>query len=149
MASKKDTHALVLAAVTALCALEKVGEDFTTKVTDVLNNTLAPKSGGATVNISEVYNEEDDTILCSVSGVWLPATEVYFYAEKAEGKGIKGLKRVSKQGESVRKSATKVLAATEKAIMTDVLSGEMTPEDGQAKLLAAKAIKPDYSSVSI
>jgi len=148
LATKKEIHATVTNEVAALCTAEGVDESTVEKLMAILDTNLAPKTGGATIKIEDVYNEEDDTLLCSVSGVWLPATEEYFYAEKAEGKGIKGLKRVSKQAESIRKAAVKVLNATEKAIMADVLGGEMSPEDGKEALEAAKAVKPDYSSVS-
>lgn len=147
MATKKEIHATVTNEVAVLCTAEGVEESTVEKLMAILDSNLAPKPGGATVKLEDVYNEEDDTILCSVSGVWLPATEEYFYAEKVEGKGIKGLKRLSRQAESIRKTAIKVLNATEKAIMADVLAGEMTPEDGKEALEAAKAIKPDFSSV--
>ena len=149
MASKKEILATVVAAVSALCVAEDVTEEFEGKLMAVLNENLAPKSGGATVVLEDVYNAEDETILCSVSGVWLPATVEYFYEEKAEGKGINGLKRLSRQAESIRKTAIKVLNTTEKAIMADVLGGDMSPEDGQEKLTAAKAVKPDYSGVGV
>jgi hypothetical protein len=152
MATKKQIHEMVTNEVAVLCTAEGVEESTVEKLMAILDSNLAPKPGGATVKLEDVYNEEDDTILCSVSGAWLPATEEYFYAEKVDGKGIVGesgvaLKRLSRQAESIRKTAIKVLNATEKAIMADVLAGEMTPEDGKEALEAAKPIKPDFSSV--
>lgn len=145
MATKKE----VFESAIALCEANKASDALVAGLTDL----LAPKSGGASINLDEVTRKDEEgnvtEILCSVSNVWLPATVEYFYAEKAEGKGINGLKRVSKQGESIRKAATKVLNATEKAIMTDILSGEMTPKEGQKALTAAKAVQPDFSKVGL
>ena len=147
MATKKELNAGLVLAVTALCTEHGTAADFNEALLTIINDATAPKASGASGNVVE--------IMCSVSGAWLPATEEYFYAEKAEGKGIvgqdgsTGLKRLSRQAESVRKSAIKVLNATEKGIMADVLGGEMSPEDGQAALIAAKAVKPDYSTVGL
>jgi len=148
MASKKE----IFASAMAICEAHKVSKEFTAE----LKTLLEPKSGGSSVDLSTVTkvdgNGQVTHIQCSLSGVWLPATSAFFYDDKS-GKGIKGtdgsmLKRVSKQGEAIRKQHTKALAATEKAIMTDVLNGDMKPEEGKAKLEKAKAVKPDYSKVT-
>ena len=148
MASKKE----IFASAMEICAKHKVSKEFTAELTTLLE----PKSGGSSVDLSTVTKVDDKgqvtEIQCSLSGVWLPATSEFFYEDKS-GKGIKGLdgsmlKRVSKQGEAIRKQHTKALAATEKAIMTDVLDGNLKPEEGKAKLEKAKAIKPDYSKVT-
>jgi len=151
MATKKEIFEGTVSAVIALCDEHKVANKFRAALSAILEDNLAPKAGGATVNIDEVTKKDADGnithILCSVSSKFLPATEEFFYAEK-NGKGINGLKRVSKQGESIKKAHNKQLAATEKAIMTDVLDGVMTPEQGKAKLEKAKLEKPDFSSVT-
>jgi len=148
MASKKE----IFASAMEICKEHKVSEKFTAALTALLE----PKSGGSSVDLSTVTkvdgNGQVTEIQCSLSNVWLPATSAFFYEDKS-GKGIKGtdgsmLKRVSKQGEAIRKQHTKVLAATEKAIMTDVLNGDLKPEEGKAKLEKAKAVKADYSKVT-
>lgn len=148
MASKKE----IFASAIEICTKHKVAAAFIADLTVLLE----PKAGGSSVDLSTVTKVNKDgqvtMIECSVAGVYLPATSEFFYDDKS-GKGIKGtdgsmLKRVSKQGEAVRKQNSKILAATEKAIMTDVLDGNLKPEEGKAKLEAAKAIKPDYSSVT-
>lgn len=148
MASKKE----IFASAMDICKQHKVPAAFVADLTTLLE----PKSGGASVDLSTVTktNDKGDVteIQCSVSGVWLPATGDFFYNDAA-GKGIKGtdgamLKRVSKQGEAIRKQHTKSIAATEKAIMTDVLNGDLKPEEGKAKLEKAKAVKPNYSKVT-
>jgi len=156
MASKKEIFETVTNEVTALCDEHKVANKFREALMNVLTDNLAPKAAGASINIDEVTKKNADgkiaEIQCSVSGKFLPATKEFFYEDKA-GKGIVGLdgshlKRLSRQAESIRKQYIKTLAATEKAIMADVLDGVMTPEEGKAKLEKAKAIKPDYSKVT-
>ena len=152
MASKKEIHATVTTAVAALCAQHKTPEAFNKALTSILDENLAPKASGASVNLDEVTKKGQDgkitEIQCSVSGKWLPATAEYFYEDKkGDGLGGTGLKRLSRQAEAIRKQHIKTVTATEKAIMADVLDGAMTPEQGKAKLEKAKAAKPDYSSV--
>ncbi len=144
MASKKE----ILTEVVTI--LEENGVDV--DVTELVAKVLRPKTGGARVDLSEVTRTDDEgnvtEIMCSVSGVWLPATEEYFYAEK-QGTGIAGLKRVSKQGESVKKAFTKTLRASEKGIMADFTSGDLDPEEAKRMLADLTATAPDYSSVGI
>ena len=71
----------------------------------------------------------------------------HFYEEKSEGKGINGLRRLSRQAEGIRKVHAKQISTSEKAIMSDVLDGSMSPEDGKLEIEALKEEKPDYSSV--
>lgn len=147
MASKKEIFASAL----EICKTHNAAPKFV----EALTALLEPKSGGSQVDLSTVTKMVGDKVTeiqCSLSGVWLPATSAFFYDDKS-GKGIKGtdgamLKRVSKQGEAIRKQHTKTLSATEKGIMTDVLNGDIKPEAGKAKLETAKAIKADYSKVS-
>lgn len=147
MASKKE----IFASAIEICNTHKVPAAFVAALTELLE----PKSGGASVDLSTVTKMVGDKvteIMCSLSGVWLPATSEFFYDDKS-GKGIIGtdgatLKRVSKQGETIRKQYTKSLAASEKGIMTDVLNGDIKPEEGKAKLEKIKAVKPDYSKVT-
>ena len=148
MASKKE----IFESAIKICVEHKVNKSFIAALTVLLE----PKSGGGSVDLTTVTKVDGKgqvlEIECSLAKVYLPATSVFFYDDKS-GKGIKGtdgsmLKRVSKQGETIRKQHSKVLAATEKAIMADVLNGDMKPEAGKAKLLEAKAIKADYSKVT-
>lgn len=152
MATKKEIFESTTSEVQTLCEQSGTPKKFNVALMEILANHLEPKAGGASVNIEDVTKTDADgnitEIQCSVSGVFLPATVEYFYEDKA-GKGINGLKRLSRQAESVRKQYIKTLAATEKAIMADVLDGAMTPEEGKAKLVDAKAIKPDYSTVAV
>jgi hypothetical protein len=140
--TKKEQLALVL----EVCAKHKASAELTSALTEL----LAPKAGGATINIDEVTKKDSSGkithIMCSVSGKFLPATEEYFYADKA-GKGINGLKRLSRQAEAIRKQYTKTVSVSEKAIMADVIDGKIKPEEAKAKLAKIKAAKPDYSSV--
>jgi len=153
MATKKEIFETVSKEVGAVCTKFNVPANVKAELESIIEANLAPKAGGATVNVDEVTKKDANgkvtQILCSVSGKWLPATKEFFYEDKV-GKGIAdtGLKRLSRQAESIRKQYIKTLTATEKAIMADVLDGKMTPEQGKAKLEKAKATKPDYSSVT-
>ena len=155
MATKKQIFETVETEVGALCKKHNTPVKFNEALIALLTITLAPKAGGASVNIEDVTKSKDGKIteiLCSVSGVFLPATKEFFYEDKA-GKGINGLKRLSRQAESIRKQHIKVLSATEKAIMSDVLDKvdgkvKLTPEQGKERLEKARAIKPNYSTVS-
>jgi hypothetical protein len=150
MATKKELFETVSNQVTALCEKHNVAKNILAALTVILTENLAPKAGGASVNIEDVtksVNGKITEILCSVSGKFLPATVDFFYEDKG-GKGINGLKRLSRQAESIRKQHIKTLAATEKGIMSDVLDGKLTPEQGKAKLAKASEVKPDYSKVS-
>jgi len=152
MATKKEIFEATTSEVQELCKVSRTPVEFNEKLMGILAKHLEPKAGGASVNIEDVTKTNDKgeitEIQCSVSGVFLPATAEYFYEDKA-GKGINGLKRLSRQAESIRKQHLKTIATTEKAIMVDVLDGKMTPEQGKAKLEKAKAVKPDYSNVSV
>lgn len=150
MATKREIFDTVTAAVATLCATHKTPAKFNEGLNSILASNLEPKAGGASVNIEEVTKSKDGKIVeiqCSVSGVFLPATPEFFYEDKS-GKGINGLKRLSRQAESIRKAYIKTRGASEKAIMVDVLDGKITPEAGKARLEKAKAIKPDYSKVT-
>jgi len=151
MASKTEVFNTVENEVVALCDTHSVSKKFKEALMVIIAANLAPKTGGASVNLDEVARKDDNgnvvEMMCSVSGVFLPATADFFYEDKA-GKGINGLKRLSRQAEGIRKQHIKVLTATERAIMADVLDGVITAEDGKAKVEAARALKPDYSSVS-
>ena len=142
MATKKE----ICASALEVCAKHKASPELTKAIEEL----LAPKAGGATINIDEVTKKDANgkitDIMCSVSGKFLPATKEFFYEDK-EGKGIAGLKRLSRQAESIRKTFTKTLNASEKAIMADVIEGAMKPEEAKSKLATLKAKKPDYSSV--
>jgi len=158
MATKKEVFETTSKAVEALCTQFKTPAPFNEKLQAILADNLAPKTAGMTVNLDEVTRKDANgkitEIQCSVSGKWLPATKEYFYEEKAEGKGIVALdgshlKRLSRQAESVRKQFIKAQQASEKAVMADVLSGDLTPDKAKEALEAIKAKKPDYSSVGL
>jgi len=143
MASKKEVLELVL---------EKCSE-FNAKqpLVDALTAILAPKTAGATVNVEDVTQKDASGnithILCSVSNKFLPATVDFFYEDKG-GKGILGLKRLSRQAEGIRKTHLRTVQVSEKAIVADILDGVITNEAGKAKIEALRNSKPDFSSVS-
>lgn len=152
MATKKEIHGNVSAAVAELCKANNVNGEIASGLQAILDTHLAPKTGGAQIDVDSVTTKDKSgnitEMVCSVSGVSLPATVEYFYEDKnGSGFADTGLKRLSRQGEGVRKSHNKSISATEKAIMSDVMEGVITPEDGKVKLAKAKATKPDYSGV--
>ena len=141
MATKKEIFALAM----VLCEQEGASEALIKGLTDL----LAPKTGGAKVNVEDVFNADENLLQCSVSGVWLPATAEYFYEDKSGKSPFNGLRRLSRQAESIRKTFDKQLKASKNAIMADVLDGVISPEEGKERVEELKAAKPDYSSVGI
>lgn len=143
MASKTE----ILAQVLETCAAFNAKQPLV----DALTEILKPKSAGAVVNLDEVTQKDENGnithLLCSVSGKFLPATIDFFYEDKA-GKGINGLKRLSRQAEGIRKTHLRTVMVSEKAIVSDILDGVITNEDGKAKIEALRASKPDFSTVS-
>lgn len=143
MATKQE----ILDTVIATC------EQFnaSNKLKDALTEILKPKSAGMAVNLDEVTKKNDKGeithIQCSVSGVFLPATADFFYEDKA-GKGINGLKRLSRQAEGIRKTHLRTVAASEKAIVQDILDGNVDNVKGKAMIEKLRASKPDFSTVS-
>lgn len=144
MASKTETFNQVMEA----CETHNASDNLK----EALRVILEPKAAGATVNLDEVTrkNEKGEVveIMCSVSGKFLPATAEFFYEEKAEGKGINGLKRLSRQAEAIRKTHIRNVTLSEKAIVQDILDGAISNEEGKAKIEALRNSKPDFSSVS-
>lgn len=140
------TKTQIFEAVMAVCMEYKVPEKFKAE----LETLLAPKNSGRSVNIDEVTKKDKEgkitEIMCSISGVFLPATAEYFY-EARDGKGINGLTRISKQADAIRKAHLKALVASSKAITDDVLDGKITPAEGKKQLEKIKAQTPDYSKV--
>ena len=143
MASKKEVLTLVLEA----CALHNAKAPLVEALTEILK----PKTAGASINLDEVTRKDDNGnvthIMCALSGKFLPATAEFFYEDK-DGKGINSLKRLSRQGEAIRKSHARNISISEKAIVSDILDGIITNEDGKAKIEALRVSKPDYSTVS-
>ncbi len=153
MATKKEIFETVSKEVQELAEKFGTKEPYNEELFSILTTHLAPKTAGMSVNLDEVTEKDADGnvsgIQCSLSKMWLPATSRYFYEEKTEGKGINGLKRLSRQAEAVRKQFLKARSATETAILTEVLSEDMTPEEAKKAIEEVRATAPDYSVVGI
>ena len=132
-------------------------EIFTTNGIDAdvqakLAELFEPKAGGAKIDIEEVVTRDEDNniveMLCSLSGVSLPATADYFYADKSgDGVGGTGLKRLSIQAEKARKDHAKMVKASKEAIKEDLYAGNI--DVAEAKDQEANLADVDYSSVGI
>jgi len=142
-------------------AIEELGlsEEVFNALTVIIDDNLKPKSGGGSVDLSEVTKVDADgtivELLCATSKVWLPATLDFFYEDKSENAKIIGedggsLKRLSRQAESVGKKFIKTQRATIQALTDDILEVEDLSELGDLKVLLAEAknAKPDYSVVT-
>ncbi|MCI4435921.1 MAG: hypothetical protein JHC33_03815 [Ignisphaera sp.] len=130
--SKKETLALVLAVLSAHKVEDKVVAEITA--------LLEPKKGGAVLDINEIAKFEDGElthIMDSVTGEFMPLHDEdgneNFYAKPDTQLGWSRLSRAS---EKARKEAEKAKKASTKAIMDDVLDGNITPEEAK-ELLAA------------
>ena len=126
-----------------------------TEVVTQLNELLEPKNAGRSFNWDDIVRKDENgnviELQCALSGVWLPADSLHFYASR-DGKGVVGtdgvvLQKVSKQGENVRKAYQKQYNASKNALMDDVLDGVISNEEAKAKLEQLNAAGPDYSVV--
>ena len=145
---KSELYKAMTEAILAL----KLSKEVTGKVLTVLDEYVKPKSGGGKTNLEEVIRRDKNGkithILCQLSHKWLPATKEYFYEDKkGEGIGGTGLKRLSRQAEGIFKKYLKTKAASEKAIMQDVIAGKIGREKGQALLADLEKQKPDFSTI--
>jgi len=151
--TKKELHATVVAAVRDYLGEENEGLEA------ILAEHLAPKVGGASVNIEDVVKRDEDgtitEILCSTSGVWLPATAENFYEDKSDKPRIvnaegTGLKRQSKAAEKISKEFNKAKRASINALTDDILASDDIDEINALKdqLRTIKESKPDYSAVA-
>ena len=130
--SKKE----VLASVLAVLSANGVAGNVVAEITALLE----PKKGGAPIDINEIAKFEDGVlthIMDSVTGEFMPlhdeAGNENFYAKPDTQLGWSRLSRAS---EKSRKEAEKAKKASTKAIMDDVLDGNITPEEAR-ELLAA------------
>ena len=120
-------------------------------VVSAMAELFEPQKGGARVDIEEVVTRDEDgnivEMVCSLSGVSLPATADFFYADKSgDGVGGTGLKRLSIQAEKARKEHTKAIKASKEAIKEDLYAGNI--DVATAKDLEANLAPVDYSNVS-
>lgn len=137
--------------VQAICAAHNLPADVVAQ----LNELLEPKNAGRSFNWDDIVRKDDNgnvvEMQCALSGVWLPADSLHFYASR-DGKGVVGtdgvlLQKVSKQGENARKAYQKAYNASKNALMDDVLNGVISNEEAKAKLEELNASGPDYSVV--
>lgn len=137
--------------VQAICEKYNLPAEVVTQ----LNELLEPKSAGRNFNWDDIVRKDENgnviELQCSLSGVWLPADSLHFYASR-DGKGVVGtdgviLQKVSKQGENARKAYQKSYNASKNALMDDVLNGVISNEEAKAKLEQLNATGPDYSVV--
>lgn len=155
---KKSELVTTVVAALAVILDGKVKPQIVDEVNAKVEELLGPKSPGAIVDTESVVKRDAEgkivELQCAVSGVFLPATLDYFYEDKS-GKSVfvdadgVALRRLSRQAEGIRKTFIKVNTASEKAVLEDALSGAITQEDGQARLVALRAAKPDYSTVGL
>jgi hypothetical protein len=141
MATKKELNAAVI----ALCTQHKAPE----ALTKALDELTRPGKGGASVNVEDVFvakaKDGKAYLLCSVSNLWMEATAENFYEDASENNKFGGLKRLSRAAESARKKAIGIKKATEKAVMDDLLAGNITREEANKKLETIPA--PDFTVI--
>jgi len=159
LATKTEIFNTVSEAVKTFVETNGLGDEVATGLATILEENLAPKSGGASVNLDDVTTKDEDgnivELMCATSKVMLPATLEFFYEDKSENAKIineagEALKRLSRQAESVGKKFIKTQRATIQAITDDILEAEdmEAVEELKIQLASAKEAKPDYSVVS-
>ena len=126
----------------------KITEELKTKVLEALENKKS------VINLDEVRKVDAQgnvtELKCSVSGVWLPATEEYFYVDKKNGKNSKnfnGLLRRSRQAERIYKAYIKTVKDAKAKIWSDFEANKI--DAAKAKdLMKSIPTAPDYSKVT-
>ena len=111
-----------------------------------LTALLEPKKAGAQFNIEDVTTVDENGaithILDSVFNVMVPVYgedgELNFY-EKPDTE--LGFSRFSRAAEKARKDAEKLFKATKDAVLTDLMSGEITSEEAQATMADAETAR--------
>ena len=119
------------------------------KAIEAVKEYMTPKKG-AVLNLDEVTERDPNSgaiteIKCSLSGVWLPATEEFF--NKKEGTTL-GFDRNSKQATKLKLEHTKRIAATKANVFNDVLSGAVSPEEAKRIVEDAESTVVDYSAIT-
>lgn len=114
----------------------------------VVDEYLKPKSTRSS-EASTLTDSNGNVIalLDTHSKLYLPATEEFFYPSKEEGKGINGLKRISRLGESITKKLIAKKAAAIGKVKDQIINGEISAEEGKAQIEEIKAEKPDFSAL--
>ena len=136
------TKAEVFASAIEICNELDLGEAAIAKFTTLLE----PKKGGAQFNIEDVTEVDADGtithILDSVFNVMVPVFDEEgnenFYAKPDTELGWS---RFSKAAEKSRKDREKTFKATEKAVFSDVMSGDVTPDDAKELMAEAEALR--------
>ena len=153
--SKNEKFVTGKDAILAILVGAKVASEVLTKVENQLE--LHFKGSTATrVDLDSVTRKNEDgevvEILCSLSGAWLPANTDNFFSDKGSSLG---LRRVSRQAETIKRDFEKVNEASKKAIMADLLTLDITKEDDlntlvglQAELKKLGELAPEYSVVA-
>lgn len=119
------------------------------KAIEAVKELMTPKKG-IPLDLDEVTKKDSagniTEIKCSLSGVFLPATDDYFY--KKEGTTL-GYDRNSKQATKLKSDHAKKVAATKSNVFNDVLAGQVSPEEAKRLVKEAEASTVDYSSVAV
>jgi len=140
MATKKEVFESAL----VICTELKLGDEAIAAFTELLE----PKKGGAQFNIEDVTEVDAEGvithILDSVFDVMVPVFDAEgnpnFY-EKPDTE--LGWSRFSKAAEKSRKDREKTFKATEKAVFTDVMSGDVSPEEAKELMAEAEAARKE------
>jgi hypothetical protein len=118
------------------------------KLVKALAEILEPQRGGS-VNLAEITKTDAEgnitEIMCSVSGVFLPANELNFFNDK---QGVGGFRRASRQASVIKREFDKVTKASKDAIVADMLEGVIDNNSAKHKLGKLDAKTPDYSAVT-
>lgn len=120
------------------------------KAIEAVKEYMTPKKG-AVLDLDSVTKRDPNSgaiteIQCSLSGVWLPATEDYFY--KKEGTTL-GFDRNSKQATKLKLDHNKKVAGTKQNVFNDLLAGNITADEAKKVVADAESAPVDYSSVGL
>jgi len=140
------TKVETLAAAVALCEAHGASEELTNGLTEL----LAPKKGGAPLNIADITVKDEEGnlthIFDSVLKLWVPLLneegEDNFYVKEDTELGYS---RFSRAAEKKRKDNEKAYKATKDAVFTDLMAGDIDQESAKTLMDEAAEARKDYA----
>jgi len=138
---KKEVLATALAVVATFEKSFKEPSEYNSMVA-MLTEELGPKSGGfSKLDINSIIKVKDGKtveIFDTVAKVWLPATSVFFYAEKDEAQQnpkLNGLKNHSKAREKVTKENVRLVKLSKDVIWNGVVKAEILSKEDKVQVV--------------
>lgn len=154
--SKLKVYNEVLEQLNDVLGQLKLDDTAAGKIRAVIDNVLKPKSGGSftTKDIKDIARFDKDGkithLLCQYAGVFLPATDEFFYKDGAGKPGIggTGLRRASKLGEMAVKQLASIKKSQANNYSVMVLNKEISVEDAKQHMATLDKLTPNFAPIA-